>query len=78
MSLLEKARAHRPKTVRSVQPRFNNHELEELGLAWIKGEVQYAQVSKALRTTGSSVYSLVFTALRRAIDDGRLKVSVKK
>lgn len=74
MSLLEKAKAI---------PRKNNGRREytdedcELAIAWANGEIGMAQVSKAINfKEGSqgSIYSYLSSALRLAVQTGKLAV----
>ena len=78
MSLLSKAQSipSRRTTVSKKAP--GGKELEELAVAWLKGDVQYFQIAKILKTTGSSVYSIVFNALRWAIREKRITLIYKK
>ena len=72
-TLLEKAKAH------PANNRFNNspeesQQVEELSVAWVKGEISTTQASVAIGAKGSWLYGLIAVALRRAMKAGRIKI----
>ena len=75
-TLLEKAKKHSVghRSLRT-QPKMTA-ELEELAIAWARGEVTFAQASQATGKKGTSLYALLAVAIRRAAMAGRLKLKV--
>jgi hypothetical protein len=68
-TLLQRAKAApvpQPKNIK-----LNNRQLEDLAVAFFKGEVTYGQVSRTVQRTGSTVYALMNSGLRRALAAGR-------
>lgn len=78
-TLLELAR-EKPAKVRSYQGKHNENELLDLALAYFKGELGTTAIAKALGFQGGqAVYGAVASCLRRACDNGIIKiVSTKK
>ena len=70
MSLLDKARAHKP----SRSSNRGSMELSELAIAWAFREVTSGQVSVALgaKAISSTMYSTLASALRDAVAAGLL------
>lgn len=71
MTLLEKAKKiHANKKLTAV-----TSEQVELAIAWLKSEISYTQVSIAIeQKAGQQPYSFVANALKRAYEDGKLKI----
>jgi hypothetical protein len=75
MSLLETAHGFEPNNSTKSTKKHNPEEVEELAIAWLRGEVTYTQACKALKTTGSSAYGMLGVAIRRAIIRKKIKVT---
>ncbi|WP_131867041.1 MULTISPECIES: hypothetical protein [unclassified Bradyrhizobium] len=58
--------------------RFSPKEIEALTLAWFVGEVSWTQAEKATGFTGSSLYGMFATTLKRLYAAGRIKVVKQK
>lgn len=76
MSLLAKA-LKTPVRRRAWTPE-KAEEMEALAVAFLRGEVNTMQVSTALGTTGSGLYSPLAIALRDAVMAGRIRIEVLK
>jgi hypothetical protein len=72
-TLLEKAKSHRIQ-IHPVRHTKAGAEIEELAIAWVRGEVTFTQACLATGKRGASLYSLLAVALRRAVLSGRLKL----
>ena len=71
-TLLEKAKAAPIQT--HYRGEFSPDQLEALAIAWVQGEVSTSQARTALKRTGTSLYSVLATAVKRAVQAGRIKI----
>lgn len=72
-TLLAKAKATKIRG-RREGARFDEKQVEELALAYLKGEIGYSQAAGAVGFKGSSLYTLIAPALRRLYGEGRIRV----
>ena len=47
----------------------------EVALAWLKGEINYRQISQVKKIQGSNVYNYLCSALRLAYQTKKLKIA---
>lgn len=52
-----------------------NEEDVEVALAWLKGEINYRQISQVKKIQGSNVYNYLCSALRLAYQTKKLKIA---
>ena len=76
--LLEKAMSYRRPASAKAKKTTVEHE-SDLAIAWIKGEVSYAQVVAAIRlgdtrSGARGVYLWLAQSLRKAYQEGKLRV----
>jgi len=75
MTLLEKAKAFKSNSRRA----HINHDMIELALAWLKGDVSLKQVQSVLnKHPGSQIYSVITQILREAYNRGYLEIKEAK
>jgi len=74
-TLLSKAKAHRANFTKG-RVANSDSQLQDLAIAWLRGEVSFGQSAAATGVTGSSLYGLLAVALRHAAEDGRIKIRV--
>lgn len=75
-TLLEKARAERMGHIK-LKHRERKGELE-MYVAYLQGEVRFVQVCKATGQAGGTLLQRIATLLRRAVEEGRVRVELKK
>lgn len=61
-TLLKRAQDIKTKGVRH---KFDELELEELSLEWLKGNVTWTQITKVVGLKGSTAYGLLAVTLKR-------------
>ncbi len=75
-SLLEQAKAQ-PHARRGNGSQWTTPEYVALGIAWLKGEIEIAQIAKALQADSKSSSNIrigLSSALRQAYATGQIKV----
>ena len=73
-TLLDQAKASPSRL--SKRSRIPSTEVEDLAIAWVRGEISFGQARAAIGTTGSSLYGLLAVALKRGALRGRIKIRV--
>jgi hypothetical protein len=53
-------------------------QIDELSVAWFRGQISFGQAAAATGVRGSSLYGLLAVALRNAVFEKRAAVSLRK
>jgi hypothetical protein len=61
-----------------IDAKYSRKEVEELTLAWLVGDVAWTQVEKVTGFTGSTLYGMFATTLKRLYAAGRVKITKPK
>ena len=73
-TLLEKAKAFPSR--HGERSRIPSTEIEDVAVAWLRGEISFGQANAVTGAKGSSLYGLLAVALKRAVRRGRIKIKV--
>jgi hypothetical protein len=57
-----------------IVSKFKEDELIELSIAWMRGEINHGQASRATKRSGSAIYGLLAVSLKRAYAKGLITI----